>query len=295
MRANSMFYIVYLSIFKIYAWRLKQKHSEVTAVWYRNSFRLGYWSFGKSDIDITVLINKSDRSIIENITKTHNLIKKILPIIGEIVFFNEKLKEPLFQTINSLELKRDPELMNRFSLSKPTTESEKSLYLHKFLQANWEKFGKLELRIEKIHYLLASLSMDTPNFSQNAFILTLSELTKSDSSIFLKEYHYYSVTSADYNSPPPTIAPIYCLFFNKICYLPFEGILTPLDKELLENTVRWDFWGCYSNQTPGNEHQIKLHLANMFEKLKIYLAAEKVEELLLLAVELGLITTLPKE
>lgn len=295
MRANSMFYILYLSIFKIYAWLLKQKHCEVSDVWYRNSFRLGYWSFGKSDIDITILISKSDRTIIENITRTHELIKKVFPVIGEVVFFNEKLKEPLTQTINSLELKRDPDLMNRFALTKKTTDAEKIIFLHRFLQANNERFDKPGLRIEKIRYLLESLSMTTLNFSQEAFINTLSELSQNECSNFIKEYRYYSEINADFNSPAPTIATIYCLFFNKICYLPFKGVLFALDLELLENTIRWEFWGCYSNQAPGNEHQMQVHLSNMFKKLKIYLSPEKVDELYSLAVELGLIKTLAKD
>ena len=258
-------------------------------MWYRNSLKLGYWSFGRSDIDITVLLKVSNSSLIKEINHTHYKLKKYLPIIGEVVFFSENLKDTLFRTINSLELKRDPDLIKKFSYDKNFTDVDKILFLHKFIIANSGKFKEIELRNKKIIYLMDSLQIKLTNFTQEEIVAKLAELNGANVQSFTKEYFYFLNSVIYPGDPVPEINSLYALFFNKICFLNFPRTLSDSDKELLESTILWELWGCYSNQTYKNEEQVRKHINNIFSKLNSFFPEEKVNSLKRIAIDLELL------
>ena len=90
-------------------------------------------------------------------------------------------------------------------------------------------------------------------------------------------------------SPAPEVNSLYCLFYNKICYLDFSKNLSDFERSLLESTVLWELWGCYSNQFYGNEEQVKKHLENIFNKLNRFFLQEKVNHFKKIANDLGLL------
>lgn len=144
-------YLIIFQLYKIYLQsivKLPIKH-----VWYRNSLRLNYWSFGRSDIDITIIVNQIKNTDYDRIVYHHNIFKKFFLIIGEVVFFDIKDESFILDVINSLELKRDPDLINFLNIENlRISEIDRIIFLTKFIHANYNSLKDNKVRENKLNF-----------------------------------------------------------------------------------------------------------------------------------------------
>ena len=56
---------------------------------------------------------------------------------------------------------------------------------------------------------------------------------------------------------------IYALFYNKLCYLKMDQPLDINEKNILEKTVLWELWGCYSYQGSAEFINLQEHLKRL--------------------------------
>lgn len=266
---------------------MRKRHSEVVDIWFRNSLKLGYWAFGKSDIDVTIMVKRGTPELFLRLIKTHDKLKSLLPVMGEIVFFDESRDRTLLSLMNPLELKRDPVLMDKYQIAKKAELADKVVFLHKFLMANWSKKA-LPQRPEKIEYTLNEV---TPHHSPLSSLEELPAVVAAllgEEKKFIEEYSYYLNYYGLPHKQCPENDTVYCLFYNKICYLPLNRKISPLNASIMEKTIAWELWGCFSNQATDNPEQIKKHMGFLFEQSEDHLAPEASQHLSKSAEELGL-------
>lgn len=118
--------------------------------WLRHSVYFKHNLFGISDIDITYLGGQPGI-----IVEKYKNLKKMLPVLGEVNFFNDRTVKYIERCHNDLELQRDPELykllhMDSF-LSKEVTAI---VYLLRCLQSdrkNLKRWPRMRVRKWKHH------------------------------------------------------------------------------------------------------------------------------------------------
>lgn len=267
---------------------MRKRHSEVVDIWFRNSLKLGYWAFGKSDIDVTIMVKRGTPELFLRLIKTHDRIKALFPVMGEIVFFDESRDRALLSLMNPLELKRDPTLMDKYQFSKEAQIADKAVFLHKFLMANWSKRA-LPQRAEKIQYTINEVLPHREALDSLEQIPAVLAALLGEEKKFIEEYRYYLDYYGIAHKECPESDTVYCLFYNKICYLPLNRKLSTLNKDIMERTIAWELWGCFSNQATDNPEQIKKHMSFLFEQSEDHLAPEVSRQLNKSAEELGLL------
>lgn len=85
---------------------------------------------------------------------------------------------------------------------------------------------------------------------------------------------------------PPVI---YALFYNKLCYLKMDGPLGINEKNILEKTVLWELWGCYSYQGSAEFINLQEHLRRLIGGLEQLTSQEFSNHCRSLAKQLGLL------
>lgn len=262
-------------------------HPKIKDIWYRNSLYFGYWKFLRSDIDITIVFEKSKKHLIEEISYTHSVFRKFFPIIGELLIYSEDLKQPLLECVNTYELGRDPILMEKYVLVKRPDHYEKIIFLHKFLVSNWSKKNIDIKRPEKIAYYMEQIELG-PVKPFLGLIDDLAILLGVDPAEFKKQY----VNQMEREDTPHEIdfpPVIYALFYNKLCYLKMDGPLGINEKNILEKTVLWELWGCYSYQGSVEFTNLKDHLKRLTDGLDSLTSPEFSSHCQILAKKLGLL------
>lgn len=215
---------------------MRTKHKEITGLWFRNSLKLGYWAFLKSDIDVTIMVKKGSPELFSSLLKTHDQIKKLLPVMGEVVFLDESIKDSLISLMNPLELKRDPELMEMSKSLRPADLSDKALFLHKFIIANWDK-RHLPQRPAKISYILNEVFPDKSLTSKLEDLPNLLAILLGEKEDFLREYKYFLENSGEAVKEGPIHDTTYVLFYNKICYLPLNKEISSINASIIRKVI----------------------------------------------------------
>ncbi|MEA9354971.1 hypothetical protein SHI21_02100 [Bacteriovorax sp. PP10] len=262
---------------------MKASHPEIKDIWYRNSFCFDYWKFLKSDIDITIVFEKSKKHLIKEISYTHSVFRRFFPIIGELLIYSEDLKQPLLECVNTYELGRDPFLIEKYELIKKPDHYEKIIFLHKFLVANWFK----KERPKKTAYYMEQIELGPPKPFMD-LIDDLGSLLGVDQVEFKKHY----IKLMELEEAPLEIdfpAVIYALFYNKLCYLKMNRPLDLNEKNILEKTVLWELWGCYSYQGSVDFTNLQEHLKRLIGGLDTLASEEFSNHSQSLAKQLGLL------
>lgn len=279
--------LIYYSIYLFYKTIVKMSHPEIKDIWYRNSFTFDYWKFLRSDIDITIVFEKSQKHLIKEISDTHSVFRKFLPVIGELLIYSEDLKYPLLECVNSYELARDPFLMENYVLVKKPDHYEKIVFLHKFLVSNWFTKNIDQKRPEKIVYYMEQIDLG-PQKPFMKLVDDLAILLGVDQIEFKKNYIKQMERKEDPQEIdfPPVI---YSLFYNKLCYLKFDKPLNTNEKNILEKTVLWELWGCYSYQGSAEFINLQDHLNRLIGGLDRLTSQEFSNDCQILAKKLGLL------
>lgn len=278
--------LIYYFCYLLYKIIVKLSHPEVKDLWFRNSFCFDYWKFLKSDIDITIVLEKSSKKIIDELRYTHFIVRRFLPVIGDMIIFSENLKVPLLECINTLELQRDPVLIEKYGIERKADHYEKIIFLHKFLEANWHNDNIDQVRPEKIDYIAEQIGLDLHKPFLD-LVDDLSSLLGVDQAQFRKDYYkqMQSQTSPQDLQCPPLI---YCLFYNKLCYLKLDLHLDINEKNILEKIILWELWNCYSYQASMPYPNLQEHIDRMHDGLHLLTSQEFANKYSSLAKQLGL-------
>jgi hypothetical protein len=131
--------------------------------WYRNSLLQDYFSFGKSDIDLSIELSGN-----EDLLLSAQKIQKIFslnPLIKEINFYYPFILKELPFIANPFETSKDPSLLKflpKLDYSTSQNESQKFVYLLRMYFSNLKQLNKCFTRrdLEKwsFHFKLVGLS-----------------------------------------------------------------------------------------------------------------------------------------
>lgn len=279
--------LIYYSFYLFYKTIVKMSHPEIKDIWYRNSFYFGYWKFLRSDIDITIVFEKSKKQLIKEISYTHSVFRRFFPVIGELLIFSENLKQPLLECVNTYELARDPFLVEKYVMVKKPDHYEKIIFLHKFLVSNWSKKNIDQKRPEKIAYYMEQIELGPVKPFMN-LVDDLAVLLGVDQSEFKK--HYIKQMEREESPQAIDFPPvIYALFYNQLCYLKMDGPLNINERNILEKTVLWELWGCYSYQGSAEFTNLQDHLKRLIGGLDGLTTPEFSNHCRVLAKKLGLL------
>lgn len=278
--------IIYYLCYLTYKIIVKLSHPEVKALWYRNSFCFDYWKFLKSDIDITIVLEKYNKKIIKELSYTHSIVKRFLPLIGDMVIFSEDRKAPILECINTLELHRDPFLVDKYAIERKADHYEKIIFLHKFLFANWPHDNIDKVRPEKVNYIAEQIGL-TPNRPFLDLVDDLSSMLGVDQDQFRKDYYKQMQLQngpQEFDCPPL----IHCLFYDKLFYLKLASPLDINEKNILEKNVLWELWSSYSYQASHPSQNLQEHIDRMHDGLHLLTSQDFANKYSSLAKQLGL-------
>src|ERR1035438_2136714 len=77
----------------------------------RNSFRLGYYQPGYSDLDLSLYLAVDNTTLQEiRFEKTYRILRKFNPLLGEMNYYRPRQLEFIQRQHNFLELSRNPDL-----------------------------------------------------------------------------------------------------------------------------------------------------------------------------------------
>lgn|GEM_PF-6468490 len=107
-------------------------------VWCRNSFRIGGWTFGLSDLDLTIYSERPNARGFSEIRTKFIGLKRWFPWIGEVNFYTRSIASRFLMNANPLELQRDPELLARFGLDlrRSPSDAESAAFLLRMLESD---------------------------------------------------------------------------------------------------------------------------------------------------------------
>lgn len=262
---------------------------DIDRVWIRNSFVLDYWSFGRSDIDITISVPRLNIPLGTKIARFHKMTSSLLGVIGELCIVSEEknVLTNLSRCINSLELLRDPELCLIIPPPQPTL-NEKIVFLHKFIMANWLHDQQNGIRQKKLDYVFNFLNInssvkDFPRLKTELGILIQSPFN----SIIEKIYDdIINEKSIDHYACPPAY---HALLFNKRYTFDYDQKLVTKEIEILFLVIKWEIWGAYTNRFFSNFYNFNEHVGRLLFRSKHHLSTKQYFELVSLAISFDLI------
>jgi hypothetical protein len=245
--------------------------------WARNSYRKGNFTFGISDLDLTVLIfpeaSARDVSRFRSFLESQ---KVLYPFLGEVNFyFHEKL--PHFESaLNFYEKSRDPELGNYLENFKTHSEIEKAAFLLRMIYSDRVRLiQRPAVRQKKWQEHFRMLELPSHQRIQFPDVLrVLSELLKIDTQVVNE-----ALSPLDHRLTEETVfeagMPRYWRFLypNKHLWFHFgpeEDIEkvrgTSLGQVCLKQ-IEWEVWGIMSQALVLTKHRegVERHLRRLVQ------------------------------
>ncbi len=255
-------------------------------IWPRNSYILGSLICTLSDLDLTFFATQK----VEIYSKLwrYRLLKMFMPFLGEINFYHCDKVSKFLPYANSLEVGRDPILMERLNYSSTQDSSyEKIVFFLKVLESDRRNLKKIpayrerkwKLHLEKLGWEMPKkLSLDTLTSLLNKKLQEQNLLGK----VFLKTF--FSLPSKE----KIDLNRVYeeCsrqgLIKDYILYYPFYWIgssfyhdsfdhdlellkdLSESEARLLAEQVRWELWGLFTQlEVTPDKATLLMHLENI--------------------------------
>ncbi len=245
--------------------------------WARNSYRIGNFTFGISDLDLTVLIlpEATDQDV-RRFGSFLDSQKVLYPFLGEInYYFSETLKE-FESSLNLYEKLRDPGLENYLRNGKQHSDIEKAVFLLRMIYSDKIRFIERPwLRQKKWQEHFRTLGLPAaPAIELGNVIDVLGALLKVDSDM-LKE----SLAPVESRLTEENVfeagMPRYWRFLypNKHLWFHFgpENDMdkvrgTPLGQVCLKQ-IEWEVWGIMSQALVLKKHRegVERHLRRLVE------------------------------
>ncbi|MDD4973884.1 MAG: hypothetical protein PHY93_06010 [Bacteriovorax sp.] len=128
---------VYIKTFQIHRFLARLLYGYEIQLWYRNSLLQNYFSFGLSDIDVSIKLPSNDKLII-NAEKISSFIH-LNPLIKEINFYYPFCLDKVPELINYYELTKDKKLFSQTTKKIEFLEAQKFTYLLRMFFSNRNK------------------------------------------------------------------------------------------------------------------------------------------------------------
>lgn len=232
--------------------RFSQKFLQLpgTKLWYRNSLYFNKTRFLRSDIDLSLYIGPSAEGAATDLfMKRYKLLKKLIPIIGEVNIYNNRILNDL-QNHNRYELARDPlliELMKKMGLLIPNgDEFSKRIFITRMLLANSRSVESNHFDTNKWAFYFAHIGLNAPANFNEIFYYCLS-----------KNGSFAEITESLALNPIPKMSnAINGSLFDM--FLFFCQNLAKEDKELLRSNLLWEKSALKSQIIEMKDHITKL-------------------------------------
>lgn len=256
---KNMFYLIYFLIFKFYAHTVKAIRPEIRFIWYRNSFILGYWEFLKSDIDITILIEKKDYPSIRHIYRVHSFFRKYIKVIGELSIYSIEDLSIIASIINPIELSRDIKLKTYMKIqnSNNFSKSEKLIFASKYLIANHKLPNQFNMRNKKKNYLAKILDIEITSIDDLKNFICDKNPEEAEK---LEKYLRGELPDS------PSYSQVDAVFFNKLIHHKSSITVSNFSDEnfnIIIDLIKWEIWGCYAHSYLADPKIIKDYIQKL--------------------------------
>lgn len=248
---------IYYLVFRFFVLLVKLRSLKKDQLWVRNSILENYFSFGKSDLDLTVLLDGND-NIFSRVNTIHNYAKSFI-IIKELNYYYPFAIVNSKELINYFEWKRDKYLHHHIqkAASLEENDNEKIVY---FLRTFFSIKIPLDIplnnrQIKKWEFHLKSLSLPVSDIL-NPGINTQQLLQNVCRYFFIKESNVVSKriidlylatnngTSMDIFIEKSNEKDFYLTFFPHVfCFndfLPTFGMEKSI--EIFSKQISWEVW-----------------------------------------------------
>ncbi|MBT3583772.1 MAG: hypothetical protein HN509_02605 [Halobacteriovoraceae bacterium] len=281
----------YLLLASLTRFLIKQKQLQI---WLRNSLKEKNIVPGLSDLDFTLyLAGPLMKQENKRIVKRYNLIHKFFPLLGEINFYQAD-EVTLFSSLaNPLELKRDPDLLEKIStpVRDQTLQSDLVFIIH-ILFSDFDNLKKrFSLRRKKwqrhLERLSIPLSLESIHSIEDLLELFDRELfdkvSRNEFKRFLIRYQQFNFKAANSMNR----------FYEGVIHVKSFILLAPskwigasldsgefeMDCELIRNfseleqkiyveQINWEIWGLFSQyRVTMEELDLHIHLGNLKKTL----------------------------
>ncbi|NCN26099.1 glycosyltransferase [bacterium] len=243
--------------------------SPESQAWCRNSLVFNSIRFAKSDIDLTLHFTNSQ--LREPLIKKYYRLKKALPFVGEILFYDSRSGGKALSVINPIELRQDPTLLRllKKSLHRTATDRDGLVFILRKLESNaFDLIHETKPAKDKWERYLASL----PPFEATDFFSILNHLAEQNllnadeketifSYLLLKAYDYEDFHVEELGFKDFLIQ----LFPHRYCYAFQDGSLDlPLKKrQMICAQLRWECWGLLTSPLIRQDERLSTHVNHL--------------------------------
>ena len=244
-------------------------------LWSRNSFKLGSFVFGISDLDLTIVTSGNlDHLRVKDFLKRK---KKQWPFLGEANFYDRSDLINLAFFINKFEKQRDPELGRYLpEIIDESIEIEQLVFLLRLLQSDRELEFNPRYRHKKWIQHLAQLGITIgKTFNRSDLLDIICERIKNYPHLErgLRDWDVkrtrpdFDVYHADLDEGFKILYPHQHLWFHTDSFQSFFQERDQFEKKLIKRQIDWELWGLYTQRFYISRESMELHLSRL---LKVY-------------------------
>lgn len=248
-------------------------------VWYRNSLLENYFSFGNSDLDLTVIYDGNENLLTR--IKTTRALAGFFIIIKEMNFYYPFSIQKASRLINSFELQRDPKLKSKLEvIHKPGSNSEKLVYFLRIFFSmqislntyfSHRQVKKWDFHLHKIlvtkdcHVTTASNSLDVLTMVVTNFFPTEGNDIINNIAIFFQAIE--DNKNLDQFFDETLSKNFYLIFFpHFFCYKRLSySFENEFQIEILLKQASWEIWAMMTQPWIFNDNAGLTHLTNLKE------------------------------
>lgn len=230
------------------------------SVWLRNSYYFNAHHPLASDIDLTYVGTLFEARKIHEYTKANKLL-------GELNFYPSSLFQSLVKLCNPFELKRDPQLFQKFP-SREFTEVQKQVYLTRHILGDiyWLQ-RKPMIRQKKWNYILSIAGLKLTELD----LIHLKDLLYSSAPLdFYLSCRQDDLFNEFKGSPYRSYFPHKYIW--EVQDKDYLSNLTEFEKEFLIEQVKWEFWGI-GTQLHWIDLKISYEFLERLKKVVIHIGA----------------------
>jgi len=228
-------------------------------VWPRNSFSLGYFTPGVSDLDLTVWFElKPNKRELKRVRSIFRALRIFFPFLGEINLYSKDEALSFCQFANIFELSRDKLLISQLHGKLDDNRIIKQTEAAVFLFRMWDSDKKNlrtrpEKRVRKWQYHIRQINSHCtlPPVStfakgeglEDRILKTILLMTNAKLSVDSVKSFSNMLTDHD-NHLNEWLA---AFFVNRFCYSPVYPLISDTDAiNVFIQQMRWELWGLLS-------------------------------------------------
>ncbi len=279
-------------IYLIPFYLLRKSLSARDEVWFRHSVYFNDIVFAYSDLDLSLLLRET---CVESVERRVKLLKCVFPFVGEVSYFDDDYLSSLKPYLNSVEIKRDPELERRLEKKEALAPVEEEIV---FI-LNWlshdshkmrEDFKKRKRKRDRFFQLLNVEKREVHNIEELIEILLKEKFQNYFDDLitvkkFLIEFSHYDFSMSGANNefyfdfkefryllfvffPQRWIGA--SLHFNEFDkFEEFTKRMTPFENKVFLSQMNWEIGGLMGQWRKGDDLvNLLIHCENLKKVLK---------------------------